>query len=76
MNVYLFVSKICMMADRHNSERLIVFSDRQTDRQTNKHNISDFRVAFATESYYTFWKLSKYLLMKYRKDKNEHLGPD
>ena len=45
-------------------------TDRQKDKQTF------IRVAFATESYYTFWKLSKYLLMKYRKDKNEHLGPD
>ena len=37
---------IGLMVNRHNSERLRGFCDRQTDRQTD---ICDSRVAFATE---------------------------
>ena len=38
------------LAERHNSERLRGFCDRQTVRQTNVHLLFYSRIAFATET--------------------------
>ena len=44
------VSRLGLMVDRSNSERLRGFCDRQTDRQMDiRTDICDCRVAFATE---------------------------